>query len=444
MTQNKYTYGYIWKIAYPILISLIMEQLIGMTDTVFLGRVGELELGASAIASIYYLIIFMLGFGFSIGAQILIARRNGEGRYSEIGNIFYHGIYFLIFAALVICLISIMLSSKILNSVVASQAIGDKAVSYINWRIFGLFFSFTGAMFRAFFVGTTQTKTLTMNSIIMVISNIIFNYILIFGKLGFPALGIAGAAIGSTLAELVSCIFFIIYTVRKVDYKKYGLNRIGRFKKESLGNIMNLSVWTMIQNFLSIATWFLFFLYIEHLGERQLAITNIIRSISSITFMTIVAFSSTCSSIISNMIGSGHSELVGDTIKKHIIMTYCILTPILILFCIFPQNTISIFTDINDLQLASIPSLWVLCSSYIFMIPANIYFQSVSGTGNTRMAFKLEMISLFIYTAFITYVILIHKADVAICWFSEHVYAISMLIMCYTYMKKGKWNKIKI
>lgn len=442
--ENKYSYGYIWRIAYPILISLVMEQLIGMTDTAFLGRVGELELGASAIASIYYLIIFMLGFGFSIGAQILIARRNGSGDFKEIGNIFYHGLYFLLVMATVICIISVSLSPQILNKVVSSPAICERAVSYINWRIFGLLFSFTAAMFRAFFVGTTQTKTLTLNSIIMVLSNIVFNYILIFGKFGVPALGIAGAAIGSTLAEMVSCIFFIIYTKRRVDYRKYGLNSFGKFKFGDLKKIMNLSVWTMIQNFLSIATWFLFFIYIEHLGERELAITNIIRNISSMTFMTIMAFASTCSSIVSNMIGSGNTEMVRPVIRKHIIITYSILTPVLILFCTFPQLTTSIYTDIMDLQIASIPSLYVLCSSYIFAIPAFIYFNSVSGTGNTKMAFKLEITSLVIYTLFITYVVLIRKADVAICWFSEHVYALSMLVMCYTYIRSDKWKRIRI
>lgn len=65
-------------ITYPVLISLLMQQLIGLTDTAYLGRVGEVELGASAVASMYYLAIYMLGFGFSVGAQILIARRNGE------------------------------------------------------------------------------------------------------------------------------------------------------------------------------------------------------------------------------------------------------------------------------------------------------------------------------------------------------------------------------
>ena len=94
-STTSYTYKDIWLIAYPILISLIMEQMIGITDTAFLGHVGEIELGASAIAGVYYLAIFMIGFGFTVGSQILIARRNGEGNYRAIGNIFYQGIYFL-------------------------------------------------------------------------------------------------------------------------------------------------------------------------------------------------------------------------------------------------------------------------------------------------------------------------------------------------------------
>ena len=73
-TAPVYSYRQIWNVAYPILISLVMEQMIGMTDTAFMGRVGEVELGASAIAGIYYMVIFMIGFGFSIGSQIIIAR----------------------------------------------------------------------------------------------------------------------------------------------------------------------------------------------------------------------------------------------------------------------------------------------------------------------------------------------------------------------------------
>lgn len=258
--KTKYTYKQIWTIAYPILISLIMEQLIGMTDTAFLGRVGEIELGASAIAGVYYLAIFMMAFGFSIGAQILIARRNGEGNYKEIGPIFYQGVYFLLVVAAILFTLSVVFSPHILKNIISSPHIYNAAESYIHWRVYGFFFSFVGVMFRAFFVGTTQTKTLTLNSIVMVLSNVVFNYILIFGKFGFPQLGIAGAAIGSSLSELVSVIFFIIYTWKRIDCKKYALNILPKFRSQTLKRILNISVWTMIQNFVSLSTWFMFFL----------------------------------------------------------------------------------------------------------------------------------------------------------------------------------------
>ena len=82
----------IFRVAGPILLSLLFQQMIGLTDTAFLGRVGEVELGAAALGSVWFLAVYMLGFGFSVGVQILIARCNGEGHHSEIGRIFYSGI----------------------------------------------------------------------------------------------------------------------------------------------------------------------------------------------------------------------------------------------------------------------------------------------------------------------------------------------------------------
>ena len=78
-----YTYKQIWLINFPVMMSILMEQLINITDAIFLGHVGEVELGASALAGIYYLAVYMLGFGFSIGLQVMIARRNGEQHYKR-------------------------------------------------------------------------------------------------------------------------------------------------------------------------------------------------------------------------------------------------------------------------------------------------------------------------------------------------------------------------
>ena len=278
--MGTYSYRNIWRVAYPILISLIMEQMIGLTDTAFLGRVGEVELGASAIAIVYYMVLFMIGFGFSLGAQIIIGRRNGEGNFRDTGKIFWNGLYFLLGLSAIIILLSEIFSPWLMGLMVSSKAIFGAALSYVRWRLPGMVFAFVTTIFRAFYVGTTQTKTLTLNSIVMVLSNVVFNYILIFGKCGLPALGITGAAIGSSLAELVSLMFFIVYTRGWCDLKKYGLDKPSRPDTGAIRSMMPVCSWTMIQHTISISTWFIFFLYIEHLGERALAISNITRSIS--------------------------------------------------------------------------------------------------------------------------------------------------------------------
>ena len=217
-----------------------MEQLIGMTDTAFLGRVGEIEIGASALAGVYYMVIFMLGLGFSIGVQIIIGRRNGEGSYRLAGEAFWQGLYFLLGLAVLITAASEWLSPKIMGLIISSDKIFAASLSYVRWRVMGLIFGFSTAMFRAFYIGTTQTKTLSINSLVMLISNVLFNWVLIFGKFGFPALGIAGAAIGSTLAELVSLIFFIIYTSRHCDTKKFGLDRPARASWRTMKSLLSL------------------------------------------------------------------------------------------------------------------------------------------------------------------------------------------------------------
>ncbi len=442
MTQ--YNNRQIRRIAYPILISLLMEQMIGMTDTAFLGRVGEIELGACAIAGVFYMVIFMLSFGFSIGTQILIARRNGEQQYKEIGNLFYQGIYFQIGLAAVMFLLSYCCSPLILKQIVASKQIYEAAAEYLHWRVFGALFSFSAVIFRAFFLGTTQTKTLTLNSVVMVLSNVLFNYILIFGKFGMPALGLAGAAIGSSLAEAVSLLFFICYTRLRIDCRKYGLDRIPKFDFDGLKRMLNVSLWTMIQNFLSLSTWFLFFLYVEHLGERSLAVTNLVRNASSILFMILMAFASTCGSLVSNLIGAGHPDSVIPTIRRHIYIAYLFVLPPAMFFALFPELVLSIYTDMLELQQAAVHSLWVMCASYVVMIPANIYFQAVSGTGNTRTALGLETLTLIIYVGYITYIILYLKLDVAFCWTSELVYSIFILLFSWIYMKRGNWKARKV
>lgn len=440
----QFTKRHILQIASPILVSLLMEHLIGMTDTAFLGRVGEVELGASAIAGVYYLAIFMLGFGFSIGVQILIGRRNGEQNHAAIGPIFNQGLLFQFILAAALFGLSRLVSPTILKAIIQSEHIYEATLRYLDWRVYGFFFSFAAFMFRAFYVGIANTRTLTANSLIMVATNVVLNYLLIFGKCGFPALGIAGAAIASSISEMVSLLFFILYTRLRIDYRRYNLFRFNHFQKGLLGRILNISIWTMIQSFISISTWFLFFIAIEHLGERPLAITNVLRNVSSFFFIIVSAFATTVSSLVSNLMGAGRQEEVVPTCKEVGKVCYLFVLPLILLMSLFPQQIMRIYTDNADLIQSAVPSFYVMVFVYLLSVPANLLFNTVSGTGNTRTAMWMEMLALIGYVTSVIYIIMVLRADIAICWTTEYIYLVFMGSLAYFYIRSGKWKLKKI
>ena len=133
--------------SYPLMISLIIEHMIGLTDAVFLGRVGDVALGACALGGVYYMAMFMLAFGFGFGAQIIIARRNGERRYNRIAPTMVQGCYFMLVLAVALFAASQYFSPIILRDIIESPQVYGATADYVHWRTYGIFFSFLCVMF---------------------------------------------------------------------------------------------------------------------------------------------------------------------------------------------------------------------------------------------------------------------------------------------------------
>ena len=194
MERMNYTYKKIWLVNFPVMTSILTEQLINITDAVFLGHLGEVELGASALASVWYLAIYMLGFGFSLGLQSVIARYNGEKEYSETGKAFLQGLNALSAMAVALSLWSVWLAPAVLKKLIVSDEVYDAFCAYLEWRIWGLLFSFPFLALRSFLVGITQTGALTVAAVTAVSVNIPGNYLFIF----VSDMGISGAPLASS------------------------------------------------------------------------------------------------------------------------------------------------------------------------------------------------------------------------------------------------------
>ncbi len=433
-------YNRIWTISYPIILSLIAQNAVNVTDTAFLGRVGEVELGASAIAGLFYISLFMLGFGFSIGGQILIARRNGEKNYSEIGRITDNSIYFLMSLALVLFMLIFFFAPQILKSLIASDDIYNASVDFLKYRIYGIFFAFGNVLLRAFYIGTTSTRVLTYNAIILAGTNIFLDYCLIFGNFGFPEMGIKGAALASAIAEAVSALFFFTYTIKVVDLKKYNLFRFGTLDWKIIKTTFNISIFVMLQTFLSLAAWFVFFMIIEKMGERPLAVSNIIRSIYIVLLIPVFAFGSATSSLVGNLIGEGHSNKVIPVIVKVSKLNFLIIAVIVGIAIFIPRLIISVYTNDSSLVNDTLPVLYVVMTAVTLFSFSNILFNGVSGTARTEVALIIEVLTIGIYLV-VTYLLTaVFHLPIHLVWTTEIVYFLIIGLLSYLYLKSGHWK----
>jgi putative MATE family efflux protein len=442
--QTTYTYAQIGKVAYPIFLTMLIQNFIQVVSTAFLGHVGEVELGASAIAGIFYIVIFIVAFGFSMGAQILIGRRNGEKNYTRIGEIFLYGTVFLWIIALFIYFFTRWSSEPVLSKLLQSPNVLKASVEYLDWRINGLFFVSVNVMFRAFYVGIIRTKVLTFNAITMAVTNVFFDYVLIFGKWGFPEMGIKGAALAAVISEAVSTVFFIIYMFVFIDLKKYGFIGVGLKNIRVIRNILNVSTSLMIQFFLALCTWLFFFLAIEGKGETDLAISNIIRSFYMIFGIHIFALSATASTLVSNVIGAGKSNEVIPLIWKISRLSLLISSVLIVILYLFPEPLLKLYTSNPELVSGAIPSLHVLLIILMAYSVGNVIFQSVSGTGNTRSALIIESFVIGIYIVWVWFTAIHLKAPLFVCWTVEIMYSVLIGFLSFLYFRYGKWEGKKI
>ncbi|NEW84974.1 MAG: MATE family efflux transporter [Mariniphaga sp.] len=430
----------IWDIAWPIMLSLVAQNVVNVTDTAFLGRVGEIELGASAIGGLLYTTIFMVAFGFTTGVQILVARRNGEKNYLAIGRIFDNSFYFLGITSLVITVVVILFGPALLKPFMASEAVFNASSTYLVYRVPGLFFASAGLLFRSFYTGIAFTKYLSISSAIMASINVVLDYAMIFGHWGFPQMGIQGAAIASAISEVCALLFFIIITWRNTRLKQYVLFSLVKPDFKIIKSTLGISIFVMFQYVLSLGSWFVFFMLIEKMGERSLAVSNIIRSLYLMLMIPGWALCSVTNTLVSNALGERKPDHVIPIIKKILKFSLVAMAITVSVAALLPREAIAIYTSDLSLIEATVPSYYIiLAATFVFMV-MSILFNGVLGTANTKFALGIEVITLVFYlTSAWLFAVKLHLR-IEYVWTAEFVYSSSIGILSYWYLKKGNWR----
>jgi multidrug resistance protein, MATE family len=443
--QVDVSYRQIFRIALPISLALLVPNLNFIINNIFLGHLSEQALAIASITGVYYLVFTGIGYGLNNGLQALISRRAGENRPGEIGKIFHQGILLSMAIALAGIVITYLVAPFILKAVIHSPVTYEKAISFLHIRIWGLPFLYIYQMRNALLVGTNQSKLLVTGTLAEAAANIFFDYSLIFGHFGFPDLGFNGAAYASIIAEFTGMfVIFLVIRNRGID-KRFSLFSKIKSDPANIRSIIKLSGPLVFQHAISILSWLFFYILIErNSGQTGLAVSNTMRNIFGFFGVFVWAFAATCNTMVSNVIGQGKRDEVMGLIKKIMKASLGIALPVFIFLNLFPEKYLSVYGLHTDFILAGIPVIRVVASAMVLMSVATVWLNAVTGTGNSRITFLVELAAISFYCAYVFFVLEVSHLSLVWAWMSEFLYWTILLSLSYMYMRSGKWRRISL
>lgn len=426
-------------IALPITASIVVPQVNFITNNIFLGGLGQKELGVAGITGVYYLVFAVIGHGLNNGLQALISRRAGENRVDQIGNLFSQGIRISLVFAILGILLTWFLAPVLFRFALHDAERVTMAVDFLNIRILGLPFLYVYQMRNALLVGTNQSRFLIIGTAVEAIANIYFDYGLIYGKLGLPKLGFNGAAYASIIAEFAGLIvIFLVIHLQGIG-RRLDLFRNIRYDWINIKLILRISSPVILQLAISIISWEFFYILIEHHGEQDLAVSNTMRNIFGFFGCFTWAFGATTNSMVSNIIGQGLQHRVTELVIQ--IMKWSVGFAILVclLLNLFPHAFLSVYGQGERFIEAAIPVMRIVSLALVLMSVSVIWLNAVTGTGNTKINLYSEFAAILLYCIYVYVVLEKLQLSIEWGWVSEGIYWMTILIPSFFYMRSGKW-----
>ena len=212
----------------------------------------------------------------------------------------------------------------------------------------------------------------------------------------------------------------------------YGLN--WQFNKNIFHHVCRVSIWSMFNPFIGVASWFAFLVAIEHLGELELAATNVIRSISTLFFVIVNSLAATTGSLVSNLLGAGQKNQIFPLCNRFIRLGYAVGFPLIILSIICFNPLFNIYSDNESLmQIAQLP-FTVALLNYAFALPGYVYMNAVTGTGATRTTFIFQAVTIIAYQIYL-WTISNFSTSLSVYWTAEYLYVILLGVLSFIYLK---------
>ncbi len=371
----------------PMIIAMVSQSLLNLVDAALVGPLGENALAAVGTGSNALLVALALVAGVSSGVQAQVARRMGTKLTHCAATPVNHGIIIAFVFGLPVSLLLCLAAPWVMQVYQVAPAVESDALLYFQIRVMTLTAAVLNLSFRGYWNGTCQPHGYLKNLLISHLFNAAVSYCLIYGKASLPALGVAGAAIG-TFLSMYLCALLNLYDLRRCAFHHGLLSQWG--SKQAFFRLVKLAVPDSVQQVLFSLGIMLFFVIISYLGAAAVAISHVLISISLFLILPGLGLGVSVTTLVSQSLGANKPDEAWQWGKDAVSVAAMVLLVLGLPFILAPHFFLSWFLhDDNLLILAQFPlqllSLGIIADTAALVLP-----QALLGAGANRIVLVIR------------------------------------------------------
>lgn len=443
-------YREVMQIAFPLILSTGSWTIQHFIDRMFLTWYSQEAIAASMPASMVSWTITSLFVGTASYINTFVAQYFGAKRYERIGASVWQGIYLALFATPVI-FIFYPLSDWLFAFFGHEQRVQELESIYFRLLLIGSPFAIVANAVSGFFSGRGKTWVIMWINVIGMVSNVILDYLLIFGNWGFPEMGIEGAGIATVIATIITAALLFIRMARPSMNEAFCTLKNWKFEMELFRRLLRYGVPSGLQFFLEIIAFTIFIMLVGRIGTVELAASNIAFNINMLAFLPMFGMTLAVSALVGQRLGENRPEAAEKTTWSafHIGFTYFgilalgyVAIPKVFLFPFGAQATPEEFAPIAQMGIV----LLRFIALYSLFDAANMIFSgALKGAGDTRFV-AVASIGLSWALMIVPSLIALYVFDAGLnwLWFFVTLYVSALGLVLFLRFRRGIWKCMRV
>jgi MATE family multidrug resistance protein len=445
---NKTTLQRLLSIALPMVVSQASDSIMMFVDRVFLSRVGELHLAASMAGG---LTMFMLS-SFFVGTvgyvTAIVAQYYGAKRYELCGEATFQSILIALVCYPVLLGLSPLVRYFFVLAGHAPQQI-ELGYLYFQTLIFGSVFLILRYALAGFFLGVGRTTVVMLANLAGMLVNIPVNYVLIFGKLGFPEMGLQGAAIGTIAGNATIFAILLLFYLRGANRDQFNTNRSLHFRPQIMGKLLRFGVPAGFEMFLSVTAFNLFVQFMHSYGTVVAAAVTITFNWDIVAFIPMLGMSHATTALVGQNIGAGDREEARRSTYVALRVAWVYSGFMVLLFVFGTRYLVGAFASgfgANAAQIASLAVVMLrLAAIYTLADSAQLVFTgALRGAGDTRWVMRMSIGLHWVFSGVAIFLIRSIQADPVTVWVVFIAFVLGLGLVMFLRFRGGKWRQIQL